>query len=380
MSTGPNALTTAIRGKFPGAYDDISDADLTKNVLAKHPEYSDMVPEAAQALNPTVSKPPLPNQGKTPFEASPLAKEQPQMLAAPIAPAGAAASYPGAILGTAGGYLGSKIGERFGPWGRDLGGIAGGLLGTGAGDVVGGVAKNLKFNPKTEISTPFGQIKIARDIPSAGHTTPLGPDAGEFYENRGTDLMKRSDVDPLADAVKQGIASKLPTRIPKPNDPVLQAVREGRASKLPTRIPEPPVTPMTESPYYDDFTAARSVAKENANTKVMNQPVWAESLPGRVPRPNGGALGRVGGNPDVGVYPEPREPLPQDKPGVMYSVKRGTVLPESAKRGAPGAADVLKNIGKPVLFEPKEGTGYSGARTVDAFDKDGNPLGKIKAQ
>lgn len=35
-------LTTRIRAKFPGAYDDMSDADLEKAVLAKHPEYADL--------------------------------------------------------------------------------------------------------------------------------------------------------------------------------------------------------------------------------------------------------------------------------------------------------------------------------------------------
>lgn len=45
-------LTQRVRAKFPGAYDDMSDADLEKAVLAKHPEYADLAskpPTAAPA-------------------------------------------------------------------------------------------------------------------------------------------------------------------------------------------------------------------------------------------------------------------------------------------------------------------------------------------
>jgi hypothetical protein len=42
MSTPANALVEKIRGKFPGVYDDISDSDLTKKLLAKYPEYADL--------------------------------------------------------------------------------------------------------------------------------------------------------------------------------------------------------------------------------------------------------------------------------------------------------------------------------------------------
>lgn len=35
-------LAAAVRAKYPGAYDDLSDAELEKQVLAKHPEYADL--------------------------------------------------------------------------------------------------------------------------------------------------------------------------------------------------------------------------------------------------------------------------------------------------------------------------------------------------
>lgn len=37
-----NPLTEKIRAKYPGAYDDLDDASLTKMILAKHPQYEDL--------------------------------------------------------------------------------------------------------------------------------------------------------------------------------------------------------------------------------------------------------------------------------------------------------------------------------------------------
>lgn len=49
MSTAPlNALTEKIRSTHPGAYDDLDDAELTKRVLAKYPQYSDLAAPPVQ--------------------------------------------------------------------------------------------------------------------------------------------------------------------------------------------------------------------------------------------------------------------------------------------------------------------------------------------
>lgn len=44
---GLNPLVDKIRAKYPGAYDDMDDASLTKAILAKHPEYEDLAAPAA---------------------------------------------------------------------------------------------------------------------------------------------------------------------------------------------------------------------------------------------------------------------------------------------------------------------------------------------
>jgi hypothetical protein len=56
MSAAPaplNDLVTKIRGAHPGAYDDMDDATLTKSVLAKYPQYSDLAaPKIKPPANP----------------------------------------------------------------------------------------------------------------------------------------------------------------------------------------------------------------------------------------------------------------------------------------------------------------------------------------
>jgi hypothetical protein len=48
-------LAQRIRAKYPGAYDDIDDATLEKQVLAKHPEYADLAQPEPQKPAPKLS-------------------------------------------------------------------------------------------------------------------------------------------------------------------------------------------------------------------------------------------------------------------------------------------------------------------------------------
>lgn len=47
-----DTLAAKVRAKFPGTYDDLSDPDLEKAVLAKHPEYADLAAAPATAAGP----------------------------------------------------------------------------------------------------------------------------------------------------------------------------------------------------------------------------------------------------------------------------------------------------------------------------------------
>lgn len=114
-------------------------------------------------------------------------------------------------------------------------------------------------------------------------------------------------------------------------------------------------SPVEAAPFEETMAAARE--ERAARIAARQKPYTPESKPVSLGVQSSG----------VGVYPEPREPLPEDRPGVMYSVKRGTVLPESAERGAPGAVDVLKNIGKPSVLIPRGGVGYPEPREITRF-------------
>jgi hypothetical protein len=65
--------------------------------------------------------------------------------------------------------------------------------------------------------------------------------------------------------------------------------------------------------------------------------------------------------PSTLVVPEPNATLAADRPGAKWSIPRKE-LKLAAERGLPGAGDVLQNLGKTVIYTPKEGVGYPGPR------------------
>ena len=53
-------LAAKIRAKYPGAYDDLSDADLEQKILVKYPQYQDLVEEKPEEATPPVQQPRMP--------------------------------------------------------------------------------------------------------------------------------------------------------------------------------------------------------------------------------------------------------------------------------------------------------------------------------
>lgn len=180
MSTPANALVEKIRGKFPGAYDDISDSDLTQKILAKHPEYGDLAEtpatsdltrqtnaaaSAGGAISPGISPTPLPDAGKKVFGKKYLSPLDPSManapqMAAPVAPFESAfMSAPKFIGGLAGNYGASKLAEHYGA--PELASDAAGIIGGGAGTGWASMAEDA-FNPASiarAVRTPEGALK-----------------------------------------------------------------------------------------------------------------------------------------------------------------------------------------------------------------------------
>lgn len=78
MDQGQQTLAQAIRAKYPGAYDDMSDAELERAVLAKYPQYADFpkTPEGPIAKRQEHIGP-APETPTPPFEGGPI-REFPQ--------------------------------------------------------------------------------------------------------------------------------------------------------------------------------------------------------------------------------------------------------------------------------------------------------------
>jgi hypothetical protein len=150
-------------------------------------------------------------------------------------------------------------------------------------------------------------------------------------------------------------------QLPEPD--IAGAVKNRLASWLPTKMPKPEFSPITESPSYPAIAAGRKAAMEDASNAIINRPGWTAKLPTRLSLGGESSLGlgsEGGTGRNVSLFPEPREPLPSDRPGSAWSVKRQSVLPDLAQRGQPGAGEVLQNISKkPILYTPREGVGYN---------------------
>jgi hypothetical protein len=65
---GLNPLVDKIRAKYPGAYDDMDDATLTKKVLAKFPMYSDLAVPHPQVTEPKMEESAIGNVMSSPEE------------------------------------------------------------------------------------------------------------------------------------------------------------------------------------------------------------------------------------------------------------------------------------------------------------------------
>lgn len=147
-----------------------------------------------------------------------------------------------------------------------------------------------------------------------GASQPL---ASDFYENRGNDLMARGRQQSILDRA----AAKTRTT----------PFGEGMTSTSGT-LPDTPLPSITEGMAPTEMPFVRSA--------------------------------RAAAPESVSIFPEPHEPMLGDRPGAMWSVGRESVLPEAAGRGAPGAGDVLRNIGKPIIYTPREGVGYPGPKSI----------------
>ena len=184
------------------------------------------------------------------------------MKAAPVAPP--FASIPQAIGAVGGGYAGSKVGEYtkkyLPPWAQpyaaDAGALIAGAFGAGSAalgeDVTEAVGK-----------TPGGARGIVRDV------------ANKYMGKTLADAIMPEPVD----LPSEGTGAPLPAA-PTQDELLAQAVKEGRATKLPSRIPK-----SKNAPTIDPDTAA-TISKPGGGPTLSRTPAWKTATANMPPPPD----------------------------------------------------------------------------------------------
>lgn len=153
MSDTPT-LASAVRAKYPGAYDDLSDTDLEKMIEAKFPgQYTDFkrtapkADRAALAANLEAIDPRLAGAARVDDRAAAFAGATPLMLPAALAAKAAAPAIGTALRFSATPGGGALIGAAQGITDGDLVGAAqGAVVGAASGPILGqGAGKLLQF-------------------------------------------------------------------------------------------------------------------------------------------------------------------------------------------------------------------------------------------
>lgn len=119
-----------------------------------------------------------------------------------------------------------------------------------------------------------------------------------------------------------------------------------------------PSTPIRQSPNFN-------AEEYNAGRKGVASPDTEETAPA-----SGGAVAAP--QADVIKVPEPRQLFPGEKEGYNASTPRKLVL-DNALQGRPGAAEMLRNMGKTPLFVNES---VHNPRSVTAFSSEGTPIGE----
>src|ERR1700691_719615 len=274
-------------------------------------------PSLRPTLNPQVRPDLVPTDmpesvslaGKIPSIAGALSMFTPAVAAAPIRTLGTIAG------GTAGNLAGQAAGDIFdlSPENRQSASDALSVIGGYGGYKAGGPLERIAGTPR--LLPRVANEAVSKISPTLADT--VFPDVDKQYNARAESLMNRGEeqskldaahesrlretetarqkelaanerlkeqdararmgrkvdepeqVDDVAQAVKQGIASRIPTTMPKAAaevDPVLQAVREGRASRLPTKMPLPKIEPAQ----VDDLTQAVKERRASRIPKRMH--------------------------------------------------------------------------------------------------------------
>jgi hypothetical protein len=277
----PQTLAQLIRAKFPGAYDDLNDADLERAILAKHPEYGDLprTPVApseqdqADALQSSTMQ--QARSQAVPPELRPQARVMqqtmggmPQFVDVPAdqaqsfqaagqrgyqtgAKVGAAlTALPSAVAapvatglsiagGAGGGYLARKGAEKMGA-SPDIADIAEGVGGVAGGTAGGALGTGAKMAARSLLFSPQNKFQPARPVELLVRMLAGQPEdsADQILQNSVDRSVQRSLL--LRDArAEAGLGAA-------PGSPQQEAGYTPSITKVPiTSQPSSPLTPQS---------------------------------------------------------------------------------------------------------------------------------------
>lgn len=397
----PTTLAQMIRAKYPGAYDDMDDVTLEKNVLAKYPQYADLprtdpysnldeiqkqsmqqaqgerlnyfdqnmhgvlpFPVASPATNRAFDAQwnsranPVthlaggyvgPEVPKGMEDAANVAEKLPQV-------AGAAAAVPfagafplkaaGGVVGAAGASaLGKILFRNASPEAQAMASDVGGMAGGTAGTVV--APDDLPELPKASellnrIASVVRDPATARQsqIGKPGNVRPVLPSFLQKYTVPDW-IFPKGDV---GTPTNPGWFADLPAKIRPPEPELGSPDNPGWVVKLPNTMPgdeEPEAelgSPQNPGPY-SKLPNRLTRAQIDALNEQKTSTLPRSTVPG------------------VNVIPEPRTPFDEEVPNYMASVPRND-LSKLAKAGKPGAGKQLQQLGKTVIYAPP--SGYAG--------------------
>lgn len=340
-----------VRSRYPGAYDHIPDQELADKIVAKYPQYKDNILPAAgaaetianiipegeaaektrQRADPTALNEPSRDFPGTPKMGAarnveyrlerynPAAQLATAAISAPSSvglvrmgianPVAAARMIGGSAAGsTLGGYGGRAVGGIWGDEGRKVGEEIGGVVGGLGGGYLG--ARGLEIP---------GRGSLMKSLFGGSEEAPKP----EFVS-----IRQSPSFDPVA--YKQGAAERMSAR-PSTIDPVRQAVREGRAALIPTRMPKLPAP----EPEPDEYALGKILRRPELVRKDPLGPMPIEKMGPRIPRP---MTPLVGTPEEVANYEQRMRILNQEaKDAGIYHAARG-----STKR----KVDLPSRIGK----------------------------------
>lgn len=296
----PN-LAALIRAKYPGAYDDVSDADLEKSVIAKHPEYADLAAKPQAAAAPADNRTAFGRMVDTaladnPALPAPLRATQALLRIAKDHPVGTGATLGGALatggtsllpqlglaaLGAAGGagYGMLAKGAMSGDVGTSSGNAkemaqdaavaaAGEGIGQAAAGGVKAVAKGAyryALAPEQRVLAKYGDVAAE----GLGRRVPVNPDgiaavqaqktAAQAAKDTALEAAPNVDVDAIAEAARRKLAAKA-TALKDAGELPEAATLDGQIDRFQgrhagTTASRPPVSVQTD-PLPDSVDAA----------------------------------------------------------------------------------------------------------------------------